>query len=226
VETEAGESFYKFLTSLDPLSPIYWPAVYDRLVLAFHSDTVPPERINFDPESVRRPVSNACATATNVVERPKRGILASIFGRQLFRLNLSQDGQRALLAFAADTHREMDDLMASGRTTCLAWGGRMYFQQRYQFTWSIRERFQRYSWIELTDYDFSLLAAMIANYVIHHQHGIMPRDASRVDLLEQVLKEMVAVGPKTGRWSVQTAIDGAKQQLEQQVRGLANSKQF
>jgi hypothetical protein len=57
---------------------------------------------------------------------------------------------------------------------------------------------------------------MIANYMIHHQYGIMLRDARDVDLLERVLKEMVAVGAKTGRWSVQTAIDGARQQLEQQ----------
>ena len=123
---------------LDPLSPIYWPAVYDRLGLPFHSDAVPPDRINFGPESVRLPASNVCATATNVVERPKRWILASIFGRPLFRLNLSQEGQRALFAFAADTHREMGDLIASGRTTCLAWAGRKYFQQRFQFVWSIR----------------------------------------------------------------------------------------
>jgi hypothetical protein len=46
----------------------------------------------------------------------------------------------------------------------------------------------------------------------------MPRDSREVDLLEQVLKEIVAVGPKTGRWSVQTAIDGARQQLEQQLK--------
>lgn len=58
---------------------------------------------------------------------------------------------------------------------------------------------------------------MISNYVIHHQYGMKPRDAIEVDLLEQVLKEMVAVGPKTGRWSVQIAIDGARQQLEQQL---------
>jgi hypothetical protein len=72
--------------------------------------------------------------------------------------------------------------------------------------------------IELNDYNFSLLAAIIANYVIHHQCGTMPRDSREVDLLEQVLKEIVAVGPKTGRWSVQTAIDGARQQLEQQLK--------
>ena len=73
-ETETAESLYKFLTSLDPLSPTYWPAVYDRLGLPYDSDTVPPYRINLDPEKVLLPEDNASAIATNVVERPKRGV--------------------------------------------------------------------------------------------------------------------------------------------------------
>jgi hypothetical protein len=218
LENEGVESFYNFLTSLDPLSPIYWPAVYDRLGLPFHSDTVPPDRINFDPATVLLPARNASAIATNGAERPKRGILASIFGKPLFRLNLSQEGQRALFAFAAETHTDMSDLIASGQTTCLPWSQRQYFQQRFRFIWSIRERFQRCCWIELTDYNFSLLAAMVSNYVIHHQYSIMQRDAGKVDLLQQILKEMIVVGPKTGQWSVQRAIDGARQQLEQQLK--------
>jgi hypothetical protein len=217
-ETETAESFYSFLTSLDPLSPTYWPAVYDRLGLPFHSDTVPPYRINIDSEKVLLPDGNVCATATKPPERPKRGFLASIFGKPLYLLDLSQERQRALFAFADSTHREMGDLVASGRTTSLPWAGRKYFEQRLEFIRSIRERFQQYSWVELTDYNFSLLAAMVANYVFHHQCGIMPRDAREVDLLEQVLTEMCAVGPKRGRWSVERAIDGAMQQLRQQLR--------
>jgi hypothetical protein len=45
-------------------------------------------------------------------------------------------------------------IRASGRTTSLLWAGREYFQQRLQFIRLIRERFQRYTWIELNDYDF------------------------------------------------------------------------
>lgn len=143
-ETETAESFYNFLTSLDPLSPTYWSAVYDRLGLPFDSDTVAPYRINLDPAKAYLPDRNVCAIATKALERPKRGVLASIFGKPLCLLNLRQKGQRALFAFADNTHREMGDLATSGRTTSLPWAGRTYFEQRLQFIWSIRERFQRY----------------------------------------------------------------------------------
>jgi hypothetical protein len=221
LDTESGESFRKFLTSLDPLGPTYWPAVYARLGLPYDSDTVPSSRIYIDPENVLLPEDNVSAIAASPPKAPKRGGIAGIFAKPLYLLSLTQDGQWALFAFADGTHREMEALLTSGRTNSLYGLSWMYFKQRQRFISSVRDRFRSYSWIELNDYDFSLLAAIIANYVIQYHAGTVPREsmlaAKAVKLLEQILEEMVAVGPKTGQWGVQRAIDGARQQFEQHL---------
>ena len=52
---ETCESFYEYLTSLDPLTPTYWPLVYKRLRLDYDSNSIPLNRIHFRPGNLRAP---------------------------------------------------------------------------------------------------------------------------------------------------------------------------
>jgi hypothetical protein len=69
--------------------------------------------------------------------------------------------------------------------------------------------------VNLPEREFSMLAWMIRNYVTCVQSGL-PRSAN-INELENVLQNLVAVGPKTGPFSIQLAINQARQSIVDQL---------
>jgi hypothetical protein len=98
---ETCESFYEYLTSLDPLTPTYWPLVYKRLRLDYDSNSIPLNRIHFRPGNLRAPggisnsgpdeLSDSARTTgiTTVDKRPRRGILQGLLEKVVFNASIT-----------------------------------------------------------------------------------------------------------------------------------------
>jgi len=139
------------------------------------------------------------------------------FGTHRYVLDFSPGQLQALRIFVSETSKDMGDLFGSGRARDALPGARemMYFQQRLMFLWKIRNHLKEHAWINLPARELAMLAWMISRYVICVQNGL-PRSAN-INELENVLQNLVAVGPKMGPFSIQLAINQASQSIVDQL---------
>jgi hypothetical protein len=136
------------------------------------------------------------------------------FETHRYRLDFSPSQLQALRIFVSETDKDMRALSRLGLARDMSALSSVYFQQRLTFVWKLRDHLKRHAWVSLPERKFAMLAWMISNYVTCVQGGL-PRNAE-TKLLENILQNMVAVGPKTGPFSVQLAINHARQSIVDQ----------
>jgi hypothetical protein len=224
-ETETGESFYKFLTSLDPRSPTYWPAVYDRLGLPFHSDTVPAYRINLDPGGAE------AGTGRSRMRRGDRGMSWSFLFWPRYRVNLNPKGREAFRVFVEDTYTEMRKLFLAGASQQLSARDSLDFNLRFGEIMHIRDGLNRIPANDASDYTLKLpgrklapLAYQLSCYCATQAAAAhLSSEPAKVDLdkLAAALGEMIDNGPQTGPFCIKKMMERGFDYVEQKLKNRA-----